>query len=62
MSNYFHLYRPRKAGFFAVDIDEAGRASVYLTLGHLAKGESLGGLDRLSEALAYNRQRLKGRS
>jgi hypothetical protein len=50
--------RPRKPGYFAIDLDSDGRPAVYLTLGHLADGERFGGLETIGAALAYNRTRL----
>jgi uncharacterized Fe-S cluster-containing radical SAM superfamily protein len=50
--------RPRQDGYFAVDVDDAGAAAVYLTIGHFASRESLGGLNRIPEALSHNRKRL----
>jgi len=50
--------RPRVDGYFAVDVDDAGAAAVYLTIGHFASRESIGGLDRIPEALSHNRKKL----
>jgi hypothetical protein len=52
--------RPKQMGFLAVDLDPQGRPLVFLTLGHLSRGESMGGLDQLPLALAQNREALKG--
>jgi hypothetical protein len=52
--------RPKQMGFLAVDFNRQGRPQVYLTLGHLSRGEALGGLDQLPLALAQNREALKG--
>lgn len=51
-------HRPKKYGFFAVDIDKEGRPWVYATLGHIPRAEPLGGLEALPRALAMNRRRL----
>lgn len=50
--------RKKELGFLAVDIDEHSVPWVFLTLGHLAAGEPLGGLESLAEALAINRNAL----
>jgi hypothetical protein len=51
--------RPKQMGFMAVDLDRRGRPLVFLTLGHLSREESMGGLDQLPSALEQHRQALK---
>ena len=51
--------RPKQFGFFALDVDQRSRARVYLTLGHIPTGESLGGVETLGEALRVNRDALR---
>lgn len=51
--------RPKQMGFFAVDLDEKGHPSIYLTLGHLSRNLPLGGIEALSEALDENRKALR---
>jgi len=53
-------HRPKTMGFLAVCPDRQNQPQVYLTLGHLSRGEALGGLDQLPLALAQNREALKG--
>jgi hypothetical protein len=50
--------RPKTAGFFALDVDDDNRPLVYQTLGHIPDGESLGGIETLSQALAWNRSEI----
>ncbi|MEJ2715933.1 MAG: radical SAM protein [Deltaproteobacteria bacterium] len=51
--------RTKKFGYFAIDIDSRGRASVYPTLGHIPRGEAIGGIEELPTALRMNRSFLK---
>ncbi len=53
--------RKKELGFLAIDIDESNSPWVYLTLGHLASGEPLGGLESLAEALSIHRSALGGK-
>lgn len=48
--------RPKRLGYFAVDIDKDGHPFVYPTLGHILSHEPLGGLDTLPTALQMNRE------
>jgi len=51
--------RPKQLGYLAVDLDKNGKAQLYLTLGHIAEGEALGGIEALPLALKMNREALK---
>jgi hypothetical protein len=50
--------RQKELGYFAVDLSEDGQPLVFLTLGHIPSGESLGGIENLPEALEINRKAL----
>ena len=49
-------YRPKRLGYFAIDIDTEGRPLVFHTLGHIPKQESLGGIETVPVALSINRR------
>jgi len=51
--------RPKEPGFFAVDAQENGSPLVYPTLGHIPRGEHMGGLETLATALEINRRSLE---
>jgi hypothetical protein len=51
--------RPKKWGFFAVDVEEDGGILVYPTLGHIPVNEPLGGMDALPIALEINRKAMQ---
>jgi len=51
--------RPLEMGYLAVDLKEDGQPVVFLTLGHISKGEPLGGLEKLPLALKWNREALE---
>jgi hypothetical protein len=51
--------RPKKFGFFAVDVQEDSSVLVYATLGHIPAGQPLGGIETLPSALEMNRKLLQ---
>lgn len=51
--------RPKKFGFFAVDVQEDSSVLVYATLGHIPAGQALGGIETLPSALVINRKLLQ---
>jgi organic radical activating enzyme len=51
--------RPKKFGYFGVDIDKQGKPYVFPTLGHILSQEPLGGMETLSTALQMNRDHIK---
>jgi hypothetical protein len=51
--------RPKKKGFFAVDVQENNSVLVYPTLGHIPAGEPLGGIETLSRALKINKKKIQ---
>lgn len=51
--------RPKKLGFFAVDVQEDSSVLVYATLGHIPAGQPLGGIETLPAALEMNRKSLR---
>jgi len=51
--------RPKHMGTMAVDLDSDGRARVFVTLGHIPRGEALGGIQTLPLALRMNRRALR---
>lgn len=53
--------RPKKFGFFTVDVGETGDVLVYPTLGHIPTAEPLGDLSTLGSALEMNRGALQRR-
>jgi hypothetical protein len=53
--------RPKKLGFFAVDVQEDCSVLVYTTLGHIPAGQPLGGIETLPSALEMNRNSLRMR-
>jgi organic radical activating enzyme len=48
--------RPKRLGYFAIDIDTEGRPLVFPTLGHIPTQESLGGIETVPVALSINRR------
>jgi hypothetical protein len=48
--------RPKRLGVFAVEVNRHNQVEVFPTLGHIPRGESLGGLETLSRALQLNRE------
>ncbi|MBM3858044.1 MAG: radical SAM protein [Verrucomicrobia bacterium] len=51
--------RRKKPGVLAVEVSRDNRMEVFPTLGHIPRGESLGGLETLAEALQWNRKALR---
>jgi len=54
--------RAKRIGFMAVDLDPRGRPLVFVTLGHILRGEALGGIPALPLALRMNREALRAKS
>jgi organic radical activating enzyme len=54
--------RPKKFGFFAVDVQEDNSVRVYATLGHIPAGQALGGIEALPPALEMNRKSIRYRN
>jgi organic radical activating enzyme len=48
--------RPKKAGVFAIEVNQQNRVEVFLTLGHIPRREPIGGLEMLTAALHWNRE------
>lgn len=51
--------RPKKYGYFGIDINAAGKPIVFPTLGHILKNKPLGGIEQLPRALELNRRWLR---
>jgi hypothetical protein len=51
--------RPKKFGFFAVDVQEDDSVRIYATLGHIPAGQALGGMEALPSALEMNRKAIR---
>jgi len=51
----FPARRPKTPGVAAVEVNRANRVLVFPTLGHIPRGEALGGLETLRAALQFNR-------
>jgi hypothetical protein len=55
----FPARRPKTPGVAAVEVDRTNRVLVFPTLGHIPRGEALGGLDTLRAALQFNREAIR---
>jgi uncharacterized Fe-S cluster-containing radical SAM superfamily protein len=52
------VHRPKKWGYFALDVNEDNAILLYPTLGHIPAGESLPGMEHLPKVLKMNRDAL----